>query len=58
MNDNALQMMLFLLGVVVLFAIAIGLMRVENHRIYEKCLANNGTMVYNDAVQHCKEIVK
>jgi hypothetical protein len=46
------------LGAVVLFAIAIGLMRVENNRIYEKCLANNGAMVYNDAVQHCKEIVK
>ncbi len=58
MNDNPLQMMLFLFGAVVLFAIAIGLMRVENHRIYEKCLANNGIMVYNDAVQHCKEIVK
>jgi hypothetical protein len=27
-------------------------------RIYQKCLDKNGTLVHNDAVKHCKEIIK
>jgi hypothetical protein len=32
--------------------------KMETSRIYNNCLVNNGTMVYTDAVKHCKEIVK
>jgi len=32
--------------------------KLETSRIYNKCLASNGTMMYTDAVKHCKEIVK
>ena len=58
MNDNLLIAIFIVCLGVAGFAITIGLMHQENQRIYLKCLANNGTMVYNDAIQYCKEIVK
>ncbi len=30
----------------------------ENERLYNKCLAKNSEMVYNKAIEHCKEQVK
>lgn len=32
--------------------------KIETSRIYNNCLDKNGTMLYTDAVKHCKEIVK
>ena len=32
--------------------------KLETERIFNNCLNNNGTLVYTDAVKHCKEIVK
>jgi len=58
MNDNLIIAVFVIFLGVAGFAITIGLMYKENQRIYQKCLANNGTMAYNDAVQYCKEIVK
>lgn len=47
---------------VVAFFILIGLImmgsKMENDRIYDKCLSTNSGMVYNDLVKMCKELVK
>jgi hypothetical protein len=32
--------------------------KIETNRIYYNCLSNNGSMVYNEAVKLCKDIVK
>lgn len=30
----------------------------ENGRLYNKCLTKNSEMLYNKAIEHCKEQVK
>jgi len=32
--------------------------KIENSRIYDKCLTTNSSMVYNDLTKMCKEVVK
>ena len=58
MNDN----FWFLPAALVAFLLLIGLIvmggKMENERIYEKCLATNSTMVYSDVTKMCKELVK
>jgi len=31
---------------------------VENNRLYQKCMTDNGTMIHDDAVTKCKAITK
>lgn len=58
MNDNwwAMPVVFLTIAAIVLLVIVGG--KMETSRIYNKCLDKNGTMLYTDAVKHCKEIVK
>ena len=58
MKDNVL----ILPAAIIIFLLLFGLImmggKMENERLYEKCLSTNSGMVYNDLVKMCKEIVK
>jgi hypothetical protein len=58
MNDNwwVMPVVFLTFAAIVLLVIAGG--KMETSRIYYNCLDKNGSMVYTDAVKHCKEIVK
>jgi hypothetical protein len=58
MNDNwwVFPVAGLTLAAIVLLVIAGG--KMETSRIYYNCLSNNGSMVYNEAVKLCKDIVK
>lgn len=58
MNDNwwVFPVAGLTIAVIVLLVVVGG--KMETSRIYNNCLDKNGSMVYTDAVKHCKEIVK
>ena len=58
MNDNwwAMPVVFLIIASIILLVLIGG--KMEKLRIYNNCLDKNGTLVYTDAVKHCKEIVK
>ena len=62
MNDNFWVLPAVLTAALVIFFLLVGLImmgsKMENERIYEKCLTTNSSMVYNDVTKMCKDIVK
>ena len=58
MNDN----FWFLPGALIAFLLLFGLIimggKMENERIYEKCLTTNSSMVHSELIKMCKELVK
>ena len=58
MNDNYIFVPIFF---VIIFTFIFGMFcgtTIENNRLYQKCMVENGTMVYNDATAKCREQVK
>ena len=58
MNDNAWMIPVFALFVMFAFLMTFVGGKLEGDRIYRTCLENNKTMIHQDAVKLCKEIVK
>jgi hypothetical protein len=58
MNDNwwAMPVVFLIIASIILLVLIGG--KIEKLRIYNNCLDKNSTLVYTDAVKHCKEIVK
>lgn len=58
MNDNFWFLPAALIAFLLLFGLIMMGGKMENERIYEKCLTNNSSMSYNDVTKMCKEFVK
>jgi hypothetical protein len=62
MNDNFWFLPAAAAAALIAFLLLFGLImmggKMENERIYEKCLTTNSSMVYNDLTKMCKELVK
>ena len=58
MNDSVWAGFFAALGAAAFILVLLVGGKIEMSRIYKNCLASNGTLVYTDAVKHCKEIVK
>jgi len=58
MNDNYWIFPATAVAFIILFGLAMLGAKIENNRIYDKCLTMNSSMVYIDVVKLCREIVK
>ncbi len=58
MNDSYWMVPVFFLAVFAMVALLMVGGKLEEKRIYDNCLENNKTMVHQDAVKLCKEIIK
>lgn len=62
MDNHALGVTLFLGGLAIIAVAIVGSnsagVRYEHDRLYEKCLVEKQEMVYNKAIEYCKERVK
>lgn len=58
MNDGYWMFPTFIVTIFLIFLILIGGAKLEANRIYNNCMENNKTMIHQDAVKLCKEIVK
>jgi len=58
MNDNFWFLPAALISFLLLFGLIMMGGKMENERIYEKCLTTNSSMVYNELTKMCKELVK
>ena len=58
MSDKDWMIPVFILSIFLIFLILIGGAKIEANRIYNNCMENNKTMIHQDAVKLCKEIVK
>lgn len=59
MNKYSFLIFPFVVGVfVIIILLMMGGEKIENQRIYQKCLTNNSTMTYNEVTKMCKEFVK
>lgn len=57
MNDDCLTLPLVILGFIFIVLIAITSYKMGMREVYDKCLTQNGHMVYTDAVKYCKDFV-
>ena len=58
MNDNYWIFPVSLVAFFILIGLIMMGSKMENDRIYEKCLSTNSSMVYNDLTKMCKQLVK
>jgi len=58
MNDNYWIFPVSLVAFFILIGLIMMGSKMENDRIYEKCLSTNSGMVYNDLTKMCKQLVK
>ena len=58
MNDNFWMAPFFGLFILIAFVMMFIGAKLEGDRIYDNCMENNKTMIHQDAVKLCKDIVK
>lgn len=58
MKDNYWMFPFAIVGFFMIIGLIIMGGKMENERIYDKCLTTNSSMVYNELTKMCKEVVK
>lgn len=58
MNNDFWVYPVLLVGCIFMVILVVVGGKIENYRLYDKCLTTNSSMAYNDLTKMCRELVK